>query len=89
MRSCGVNDEQLRAFAEGRISDIEDHVFSCDDCQRDLALMWEREIEIDIADPVVQAIRMDWLVSGIASTGFGVAGRLARALIHYLSGRSA
>lgn len=88
IRSCGITDAQLLAFADGGISDIEDHVFSCDECQEDLALLWEDALDINVAEPVVQAVRLDWLLSGVVSTGMGVASRIASAMVHYLTGRT-
>ena len=88
VRPCGITDEQLVAFADGTITDIEDHVFSCDHCQADLALVWEDALDINVAEPVVKAVRLDWLVSGVMATGMGVAGRIASALVHYLTGRT-
>jgi hypothetical protein len=87
-RPCGISDEQLLAFADGVISDIEDHVFTCEHCQADLALMWEDALDINVAGPVVQAVRLDWLIGGILSTGMGVASRIAQGFAHYLTGRT-
>jgi len=87
-RHCGVSDEQLLAFADGTISELEDHVFSCDHCQADLALLWEDALDINVAEPVVQAVRLDWLISGVLSAGAGVFARIASGAMHYLAGRT-
>ncbi len=87
-RSCGITDEQLLAFARGENADLEDHVFSCHECQADLAAFWEDELEVDVAAPVVAAVRLDWLITGVLSTGVGVASRIASAAMHYMTGRT-
>lgn len=87
-RSCVVTDDQLVSFADGESSDIEDHIFTCDECQADLALLWEDLLEVNVAEPVLRAIRIDWLVSGMLSTGVGVASRITTAAVHYLMGRT-
>lgn len=86
MRNCGVTDEALTGFADGVRSDLEDHVFSCEECQAALAEMWESEFDIDVAVPVVSAVRMEWLIRGMVSTGASVATRIFRGMTHYLAG---
>lgn len=87
-RSCGITDEQLLAFADGEIADVEGHVISCDECQADLAALWEDQLAIDVTEPVVAAVRLDWFISGVLSTGVGIASRLASAALHYMTGRT-
>lgn len=87
-RSCVITDDQLVSFADGETSEIEDHIFTCEECQADLALLWDDLLEVNVAEPVLRAIRIDWLVSGMLSTGVGVASRITSAAVHYLTGRT-
>ncbi len=86
-RSCAIADEQLQAFAAGtdeRV--IDEHVATCDECQEFLALLWDGGLDHDLAEPVVEAIRLELFLLDVAKLFMGVAGDAARAAKVYLGG---
>ncbi len=86
-RSCAIRDEQLRAFAAGtdeRV--IDEHVATCDECQEFLALLWDGGLDTDLAEPVVEAIRLELFLIDVAKLFAGVLGDVGRAAKVYLGG---
>ncbi len=87
-RPCGVTDEQLAGFARGQQHQLEEHVAGCDECQAFLAEVWHGALTTDLAEPVVQAIRIELFLFDAAKLGMGILARMARAVIAYGTGGS-
>ncbi len=86
-RSCAIRDEQLRAFAGGGDERaVDEHVASCDECQEFLALLWDGELDTDLAEPVVEAIRLELFLIDVAKMFAGIVGDAGKAVKVYLGG---
>lgn len=85
-RACGITDEQLAGFARGEQHEIEEHVAGCNECQAFLAEVWQGALTTDLAEPVVQAIRIELFLLDAAKLGLGILARMARAVIAYGTG---
>jgi hypothetical protein len=86
MRHCGISDEQLFAFVDGREDELVDHVAECAECQDFLAEVWEGELRTNIVGPVVRQIRLELFLIDMAKTAGAVAGRMGRAVAAYTFG---
>ena len=86
MRRCGITDERLFAFIDGRETDLVDHVAECTGCQDFLAEVWEGELRTNIVEPVVRQIRLELFLIDVAKTAGAVAGRMGRAAAAYAFG---
>lgn len=86
MRSCGISDDRLFAFADGQETALVDHVAECAACQEFLAELWEGELRINIVEPVVRQIRFEQFLIDVAKTAGAVAGRMGRAAAAYTFG---
>ena len=85
-RACLTRDEQLVAFATGEEFNLDDHVSTCEECQDFLAEIWAGELDVDISEPVVKAIRIElWLIE-IAKLAGGMAEDMGKAGRVYLMG---
>ncbi len=86
-RSCTIRDEQLRAFATGADERlIDEHVATCDECQEFLALLWDGGLDADLAEPVVEAIRLELFLIDVAKLFAGILGDAGKAVKVYLGG---
>ncbi len=86
-RTCAIGDDQLRAFAAGtdeRV--IDEHVATCDECQEFLALVWDGSLDTDLAEPVVEAIRLELFLIDVAKLFAGMIGDMGRAAKVFLGG---
>lgn len=83
MRSCNTTDDLLFAFVDGVDVSLDDHVAGCDECQAFLAELWQGELTHDLAEPVMERIRVGEFLSDVAQLGFDVAAAMGRAIITY------
>ncbi len=85
-RACMIRDEQLVAFAGGEEFDLDAHVATCEECQDFLSELWAGELDHDISEPVVEAIRLELFLIDIAKLMGDVAELYGKAGKVYLLG---
>lgn len=85
-RSCAITDDRLIAFADGLDLDIDfdEHVAGCDECQSFLADLWDGELEHDLSEPIVNAIRLELFLMDAAKFGGGIVANMLQAFMRYL-----
>jgi hypothetical protein len=90
-RDCLVRDEELRAFAggadvhvSGPVVDLDEHVATCDACQTFLAEVWDGGLDHDLANDVLEYLRLEQYLMDVVATGSGLAARMAQAVLAYL-----
>ena len=85
-RDCAIRDEQLVAFAAGEEFDLDEHVATCDECQDFLEELWTGGLDTDLAEPVVNTIRIELFLIDVAKMFGDIVGGMGKAAQVYLLG---